>query len=316
MQLEAYLDSLMHFGGIKPEAINVIVSEGSRISYGLTRARFPRVCWIAESDFQQDLLRILENSENYILFGCDDVVFHNYFDINDCILSLKRDPEIFGFSLRLGTDINFIANLRENDDALTWSWGTARADYWNYPWEVSAAVYRRQAVLTLLRGRSDLSNPNRLEAYIAKEIANGQIVVPPKLACFPTSCCATITVNRVQDEFPNDFDTTKPTGPQDLYEDYSKGTRQDWPRLALQKNGSVHLGAESFHTTHTLQPPDKCYVLLTGSDSVQKRKRWLTVRFWWWTFMATGWEFIRKVLPRPILNALKGIVRQVRPKNL
>jgi hypothetical protein len=312
MQLEAYLESLMHFGGISPESINVLIAEGAGISYDLTRARFPGVRWIAEQHFHQDLMPILENAANYVLFGCDDVVFKDYFDVNDCIRTLQQDAEVFGFSLRLGANLNFVPQLRESDGVLTWSWGAAKADYWDYPWEVSATVYRREAVLGLLRDRPDLSNPNRLEAYLAKQIANRETVVPPKLACFPRSCCMTITVNRVQDEFPNDFDASKGTAPDALYGEYVGGMRQDWPKLALQRNDSIHLGAESFHLVAEVQPPQQRYALATGNLSARSRQRWLTLKFWWWRIMTVGWEASRKVLPRPILNGLKTSIRKIR----
>ena len=111
MQLEAYIESIMHFGGLNAESITVLFAESAGISYDLIRSRFPGVRWVPEKHFQQDLMILIENAEKYVLFGCDDVVFKDYFDINKCIRTLNQNHEVFGFSLRLGANAEDYGNL-------------------------------------------------------------------------------------------------------------------------------------------------------------------------------------------------------------
>jgi hypothetical protein len=309
MQLQAYLDSLIHFGGVNPGAIAVLTAASDGIDYDLVESRLPEVCWVRETDFRSDLVDAVRSSSPYILFGCDDVVFKEYFDLNDCVRKLEADSDLFGFSLRLGANLNFLPRLRDEKGVFTWAWREARGEYWSYPWEVSASVYRRDAVLEFLENRPDITNPNRFEAFLAERIAEGALRVPPRLACFSRSCCLTVTVNRVQDEFPNDFDQTKDTSPEALFRQYRDGDVQDWTFLAGQQNGSVHVGAEMFRTARSIAPPERRYVLTSGKAVARSGQIGLTIKFWWWRFLIFGWENARKILPRQAIVGLKKILR-------
>lgn len=305
MQLQAYLDSLQHFGAVEPGAISVLAASSSGIDYDLVKQRATAVRWIDERSFRDDLLSAVEQAGPYILFGCDDVVFKHYFDPNEAIALLQRAPEVFGVSLRMGANVDFVPRLHVDGALVSWAWREARGEYWRYPWEVSATIYRRDTVLALLRDRADLTNPNRLEAYIANAIAAGDIEVPPRLACPMESCCLTVTVNRVQDEFPNAFDDAKETDPADLFARYRDGWLQDWTALQGQANGCVHVGAEAFVMARQVTPPTRRYVQAAGSHTQRSSQIGLTIRFWWWRCLTLIWETMRKVMPATAIAAIK-----------
>ena len=312
LQMEAYLESLMYFGGLKPERITILVACSPGISYDLLIERHPRVNWVHEASFHDDLLAALRVSENYVLLGCDDVVFKDFFDSNDCIKMLQTRQDVFGFSLRLGANLSFLPALHEDDGIFLWDWQKAKGDYWRYPWEVSASIYHRDFILRYLEARPDITNPNRFEAFLAKQIDDLETQTPPKLACFPKSCCATITVNRVQDEYPNEFDESKDTSPEKLYRDHVNRLKQDWFKLAHWNNDSVHVGAENFELVQRIELPAAVYALVSDEKaSVRSRRVGLALKILWWRLVTVLWEEARKRLPRKALNVLKSIVRYV-----
>jgi hypothetical protein len=312
LQLEAYLESLMYFGGIKPEHITVLVASSSGINYDGLIAQHPGINWVREKAFRDDLLQVLRGAENFILLGCDDVVFKEFFDANDCIRTLQKDGDVFGFSLRLGANLNFIPTLDENDGIFTWSWREAKGEYWRYPWEVSASIYRRDFVIDYLTSRPDVTNPNRFEAYLADHIAKDGAEIPPKLACFAESSSATITVNRVQDEYPNDFDKAKDTSSKALYRDHVNGLKQNWVKLARWRNRSVHVGADAFELVRSFAIPPVGYAVTSDGDvRTRPGSRGLALKILWWRIMTVVWEETRKRVPRRVLMVFKSISRRV-----
>jgi hypothetical protein len=315
LQLEAYLDSLIYYSGIKPQYITVLTTASPGISYDRLVANYPHINWVNEQAFQADLLTVVRASENFVLLGCDDVVFKEHFDINDCIKALESDKDVFGFSLRLGTNVNFLPKLEYRGGLYFWSWRDARGDYWSYPWEVSASVYRKQFVLDYLGSRADISNPNRFEAYLAESIAAGTEVLPAKLACFAQSTCVTITVNRVQNEFPNDFDHTKDTSPASLFREHVNGLKQNWLKLAKWSNNSVHVGADAFELVQSVGVQVAGYVPLSEASSRSSgRKSNIALKILWWRVMTKVWETTRAILPRSLLNLLKKFIRMISGK--
>lgn len=311
LQLEAFIESLMHYAGLKAEYISVVYTNSPGISYDRLIACHPHVDWLKETDFQSDLKSIIAKSEGYVLLGCDDVVFKDYFDLNTPIRFLQNDPRIFGFSLRLGMNIRFMPAFEKAGDILVWDWRQARNEYWRYAWEVSASVYRSEFVLGYLASRSDLTNPNRFEAYLARAIATNNDLVPPKLASFQTSRCVTVTLNRVQDEFPNEFDDTAETDPQDLFYNYEAGLHYNWPQLFQWNNKSIHTGSEAFHLLERITPPKNAYVAECGSTVARNNRfLFLRARILYWRLMIVLWESARRHMPEIVLNMARKIARR------
>lgn len=311
LQLEAFIESLMHYSGLLARDISVIYTSSDGISYDRLIARHPQVDWVREADFHSDLRDIVARAGDYVLLGCDDVVFKDYFDLNTPIRVLQDDVDVFGFSLRLGTNIRFMPPVDTRDGLLVWDWRAARNNYWSYAWEVSASVYRAQFVLDYIDCRSHLSNPNRFEAYLAKDITADPGVVPPKLACFPTSRCVTVTMNRVQDEYPNEFDDSGQTTPKELFAQYESGLRYDWPKLFRWHNKSVHSGAEAFHLSKTVTPRSVAYAARSGDMAVSHhRSSMLWARVLYWRLMIIIWESARKYMPETLLTLIRRVARR------
>jgi hypothetical protein len=312
LQLEAFIDSLGHFSGLPDSAISVIYACSPEISYDTLIKRRPDVDWIAETDFQADLMAAVERAGDYVLLGCDDVVFKEYFDLNRGIELLATSEDVFGFTLRLGTNIRFMPSFERSDDLLVWDWSAAKGSYWRYCWEVSATLYRKAFVLDYLKSRDDLSNPNRFEASLAKEIEEGKQSVPPKLASFAKGCTVTVTVNRVQDEFPNEYDDEKDTEIVELYKQYEDGYLFDWPSLAHWDNKSVHTGAESFAVTKKVDIPEIAYgeSQRMGTGTAQL-PRFLKAKIIASRLTILVWETLRIYLPEKVLVQIRRVAKRV-----
>lgn len=105
MQLHGYLESIIRASGCREEQIYVLYKEVLPIRYDKVIGFFPGVNWIPETDFDMQLREIVEKADDYIVFGCDDVVFTDQFDLLQMEKYLEEAEEVFGFSLRLGQNI-------------------------------------------------------------------------------------------------------------------------------------------------------------------------------------------------------------------
>lgn len=72
---------------------------------------YPYIEFISEVDFQSQVLASIAGYE-YVLFLVDDNLFVRSFSIEKIIESLRINPDVLGFSLRLGTNTNYCYMLR------------------------------------------------------------------------------------------------------------------------------------------------------------------------------------------------------------
>lgn len=246
MQLHAYLESMHHYSDISLHRVTVIYVETERIPYDGVRKRFPEVCWVPQGSFFDDLQTAIGKCGEWVLFGCDDVIFTRHFSIERCCRILERDPEVFGFSLRLGLNVRGAPVFCTHEGAIVWDWKLAQSRHWNYPWEVSSSIYRSEFVKQYVEGNLNIKNPNRFEAFLAGAISDGDAEVSPKMACFVKGCCVSLVVNRVQDEYPNGFDDRKNLSPEFLCDTYGSGVCIDWIVNEELNYRDLHVGSEFF----------------------------------------------------------------------
>lgn len=262
LQLEGYLTSLMHYSGIKSNNINVLYKGTNEISYDRLISKYPDINWVAESNYSEDLKRLISDAEDFILFGCDDVFFKEYFNINHPVETLRKDDSLFAFHLRLGVNIEGCPKVQDNLKFIKWDWTATKSMHWNYPWEVSAAVYRKEDVLKIINS-IDFSlcrTPNYFEDLIFKGISAGEIKIQSHLASFHSGKALTLTVNRVQDDYKNPFDKTSGTSVEELYQYFEDGMFLDWRKFENKINTYIHV--------------DSAYFSLTKEDlSLQERRK-------------------------------------------
>lgn len=286
LQLEGYIQSVLFYSGLPQQALSILYSDSPEISYGTLVQKYPQVKWVRETQFHADLSRLVAAANDYVLLGCDDVFFTDHFDPTMPIKMLAKDSDLFGFSLRLGLNLNWLPDLRIDGDAAQWEWRTAPVGNWDYPWDVSASIYRREFIADYLHSTPTATNPNRFEGFLADSCRNGTGAIGSKLACFKRSKCLTLTVNRVQDEFPNEFDNTALTDISSLYRAHISGQQLDWPSFYQAENRLIHVDSKYFRTSKSLTPPNICHGSETGliQSVVSVMRLRFRLAFWRYAF--------------------------------
>ncbi|MEG4166984.1 MULTISPECIES: glycosyltransferase [unclassified Microcoleus] len=256
LQLQAYLESLLYYSDLEERSIYVLYKETGGISYWELIKKYPKVNWIEETNFLSDLKNIFKYVKPYVLWGCDDVFYKSICDFKICIKALSEKPEIFGFSLRLGRNIQPYPELINQKDFLMWDWTQVELPHqsyeagisdWAYPWEVSGSIYRKSDISEFLKLSNQPVNPNYLESNVADYCTRTKSSQKRKyLACFEQSKCLTLTINRVQETHKNAFWTTKKTDVDSLFRFFQSGYRLNWKKYHNCQNPSVHVGSDYF----------------------------------------------------------------------
>ena len=248
MQLHAYLESLLYYSDAQQNDITVLYKETPDIDYTRVIKEFSSVNWIAENRFYDDLMSVIEKSDDYIMFGCDDVVFKNKFSLKYAQEVLSQNEQIFGFSFRLGKNIiPYPTSISNDNKYIEWNWKEAVETHYNYPWELDCTLYRKSDILKMLDSTNEtIKSPN----YLESEFANNpkQYILRPNLACLNmTSQAIVITVNRVQDTHCNPIDDSKKTDIYTLNKIYNEqNNKLDIKAIANMNNYVIHAGSEYF----------------------------------------------------------------------
>ena len=238
-QLREYLRTLHEFitinGRSALESMDIyviFVSENREWlrMYQMVEKEFSNVTFVYETSFADDLKKVIfipadANTPEFIMFGVDDTVFFNRYDLSNA-LHFLQSPGIdsFSFQLKLHPSIcyshttsssmmplptfaSLSTSFLEYNDILMYDPATGMVD-WDYPWELCSSIYRigtvREVVHRIIRefGEAGISHPNLLEARgndVVKKIQ------PTGIRCaIPGIHVSTVlTINRVQSVFEN-----------------------------------------------------------------------------------------------------------------
>ena len=249
MQLHAYLESLLRFSDAQQSMITVLYCEMEGIRYDKVMRNFPEVSWIKETKFETDLKQTILQANEYIMFGCDDVVFTRKFSIEKACEYLNANERVFGFSMRLGENIKPMPeNISKDSDVLEWKWEGCKEAHYNYPWELDCTVYRKEDVLQLTSQEElPIKNPNYYEAMITEDNRSEKITRKHMASNRQTGCAIVITVNRVQDTHQNGFDDSMLTDIHSLDKLYNdEDNYLDIDKISQMDNDIIHVGAEYF----------------------------------------------------------------------
>jgi O-antigen biosynthesis protein len=180
--------------------------EKYRARYDSLKRAWPKVHFVPEREFRDDLLSALRGTE-LVLFLVDDNIFVRDFRLGDGVELLARNPDLLGFSLRLGGNTSHFYMLNRSqrvppftplgEDRVKYGWVGEDGDY-GYPVEVSSSLYRTGDLLPVLE-QLPFRNPNTLEAGLAANAALFQST-RPRLACYRQSVTFCNPLNMVQNE--------------------------------------------------------------------------------------------------------------------
>jgi len=210
IQLHAYIESLLYFSDAKQYNITILYRKSSVCDYSKVIKIFPLINWIVENKFYDNLLKFINNANDFLMFGCDDVVFKNRFKLVYAKEILLKNEQIFGFSFRLGKNIRPLPkNASKSKNVIEWCWKNTNSPHYNYPWELDCTLYRKVDVLQMLEATNEIIyNPNYLESVFADN--SSRYINRSNLACMNSKSQAiVITVNRVQDSHINPIDDKK-----------------------------------------------------------------------------------------------------------
>jgi len=216
-QLENYIRSFLRFVvGVQLNVRYQYSEDKYKKGYEELIKKYPEVNFIEGDglkDFQEQVLGWLKNAPSFVMFGCDDVIYKDYVDMNEVIEKVKLEDTI-GFSLRLGKGLTyhfpadkFIKEPKYEDKngILKWKWKGAEGDY-GYPFELDASVYKKEFVKNIINYLNDYkwSHPNLLEG-ISANLVMDYLNTPKYLYAFSKPKSLVIQINRVQDLSPNRF---------------------------------------------------------------------------------------------------------------
>ncbi|ABO49929.1 glycosyltransferase involved in cell wall biogenesis-like protein [Desulforamulus reducens MI-1] len=213
MQLDATIRSLyLHCKDVQNIDLKILykASDAYHLKhYNQLIKEYSSVQFISENNFREQVLSNLFNYA-YILFLVDDNIFVHDFSINKIILNLEKQSDALGFSLRLGSNINYCYALNSaqarpvfcelEHETLKYDWTVAEHDF-GYPLEVSSSVYRVEDILPLLF-QLPFANPNTLEAYMSSN-KGCYVDSKPYILCYKQSITFCNPVNKVQNIFNN-----------------------------------------------------------------------------------------------------------------
>ncbi len=289
LQLEGYLSSLMYYSGIPQRQITVLYTCSGEVQYDTLINKYEQITWIKESGYAADLEKCIRDSENYIMFGCDDVFFIESMNLNHALETLQKDESIFSFHLRLGLNIEASPEVEQHSNHIKWNWKQTKSMHWNYPWEVSAAIYRKKDVLSILNqvDFTLMKSPNYFEDLIFKGILAGDILIQSHLASFYKGKALTLTVNRVQEDYKNPFDQTDNTSVEDLYKAFCQNLYLDWRKFENSLNTYIHVNSQYFSLTDQDQSKfERPFPIMISNEQENDHKitqmgfglKWLIIR--------------------------------------
>lgn len=216
---------------------------------------YPQINFENESkkSFEQLFRDAVKKPSRYILFGVDDVLFYNRFNLDDAASYLDIYSEVEAVSLRLHLGITYCqpGNCCSRPNLITlpgdnnqYYVTTGGMGDFGYGFDLSASLYRQKDIVSLLDlPEAKLDHPNNIEGYLASYYTknNRNIIAFSK---FPV--CSTITINRVQEVCKNPL-AGQEYSVDKLLEFYWDGKEYDETEYSyLQQNelqfNAIHIG--------------------------------------------------------------------------
>ncbi len=218
LQLYAYLESLQHYTKNIQKTYILYRASSDEFERGYQEVQkdFPLVEFHAQTrhssgDFKPLLLKLcFERSlSEYIVFGVDDIIVTQFFDVQECVDALEQAGS-YGFYLRLGKNINrsyFVPNvtfslpdfIEIRPNIVEWDLDKGNsASPWYYANTVDMTIYKKDVIKKTLF-ELNYTAPNNLEGEWER-LKKGPC---GKGLCFDSSACINIPLNSVQTLWTN-----------------------------------------------------------------------------------------------------------------
>lgn len=174
-----------------------------KTGYDLVIKAHPDINFIKETNFKQNVLNLINNTDPYIMFGVDDNVFKNRFDITGSSEFYDFDirDDVMALSLRMWPGITYCYTenrptpppiFKENGINI-WNWRDSKlSGDWSYPFSIDMSIFKKKDILENLIN-VNYWNPNTMEGYLANQAWN-----KPYLICYKESIIFNNPINKVQ----------------------------------------------------------------------------------------------------------------------
>ena len=237
LQLQAYLESMFALGGVYTPSVSVILPD--KTDYEPLIERYEDIDWVFESEhgggfdltLREYTSEVLDD-DDFVLFGCDDVVFTRPFNVNFAPAFLTQEKNVLGFSLRLGHNIQPGIPVQDLGILMYWRW-PGMPSHWGYPFELMASVYRASLLKEILDNTKDqIQCPNHLESFGVTHVMRTKAESHPYMSMFRSASSAVAQdVNRVQHHFQNRYNGDNFQDAEYLKTLYKQGKRLEWGNL-------------------------------------------------------------------------------------
>lgn len=236
-QLDLFLSSCKEYASdLFP--INVLYTystEEYKKGYSKVKEYHVDVNFIKEQSFKKDLLSLVKD-DPYTVFFVDDIIWKDYFSIQD--LKILNEPHILCTSLRLHPNLNYCYTAdvpmtkpkTYKNGCWYWKMEPIPSDY-SYPMSVDGNFYRTKDILSLLQNL-EYKNPNSLEAILSLNP-----LPQAKMFCYEESKIVNNPCNKVQTNNTNKFGTISAKF---LNSEFLAGKRLDFLPYKGLKNLSCH----------------------------------------------------------------------------
>ncbi len=255
LQLTALLESLKAYClDLNENDITVLYKTDNYYTDNLyfnVQKEFENIFFLKETDFKQDLLSLLD-TKKYVLFLVDDCLISWKFYLSEIIASLEDLPTAVGFSLRLGTNINYCYTMNcyqklnecisYNNGKLIFDWTKQEYDF-GYPADISSSVYKTGIIKKIIEN-ADIKNPNELESFLYIMCFSLFSNCKNLLLSYSTSIAFCTPMNRVQDQFKNKCSNDSKYSVDNLLKLYEQGIRIDINKFKGIIPNSPHMEVE------------------------------------------------------------------------
>jgi hypothetical protein len=251
LQLDACLRSLQYncddYTKLDIKVLYKTDDEKYDFAYNQITSEYPLVQFIHETNFQTHIAIAMMEYE-YIMFVTDDTIFTRNFSIKPIEKLLKTQKNVFGFSLRLGLQLNYCYSLNKtqkipvfwpiNKTMILWDWKQGEVE-WNYPFEVSSSVFRVSDVMEKFYDRQ-CPNPNYFEWIYDTYYKNDYYTKYPLMACYNIGVAFANPINKVRVDNQNRSGQKFELNIENLLKKYQSGYRIDIKKLKNFDNIACH----------------------------------------------------------------------------
>ena len=272
LQAKSCILSFTAISDVTAGDITMLYVDSAEISYEPLKKEFPCRFVKQTNNFYEDIVGILRNtSKPFVSFMVDDLIFRDCFTAAEITALMQKYHDLDSFSLRLGKNIKDghpPEFEKIGNKILSWKTTPGLGTSWNYFWELTGAIYRREMVLDYMKKcpADKVTFPNPLEFLYYDIIPNvfassrgvlrtlkhpkyllwklfRQSEMSKRIACYEKSRAFTQGVNMVA-SMGVDYDTY--IAPQKMHKLFLEGYRIDFECLKDVHNIKPNAGRQYF----------------------------------------------------------------------